>query len=276
MVAGAALFALASLLGSSRAAQDAGAQEVPDTHLRAQQIIHRMIAAYGGMERWNSLRDASFVIRNLRYDLRPGRPVVSSTHIQFTKDPRPMIRLESHYQTTVIAKVYNGNDAWIASDGYELDRGNGARAQIRSRGKDMIFWVSFPFNLVNPSVRADYLGTTQLMGSAVDVLQVKFTDDSIAVRADDIYRFYVNRLTHLLLKEEHFIHGRTETSFEILYGDYRAVNGLVKDYIREVVNTATGAKKQRAEIEDLRFGSHLSRELFEKPPHPLTADTSVE
>lgn len=269
MVAG----VLSLLLATTAAAQ---APPEPSSKDKARTIIHQMIAAYGGMERWNSLRDASFAIRTLRYGVRPGRPVVSVTHIQFTKDPRAMIRLEARYATTTVAKVYDGQQAWIASDGYELERGDAARQQIRDRGKDILFWLMFPFNLVHPSVDADHLGTTHFMGTEVDVLQVTFRDDSIAVRVDDIYRFYVRRVDHLLLREEQFVHGRPETRIEVLYGEYRSVNGLLKDFLREIVDTTTGELMQRAEIEDLRFGNHVPRDLFVKPPNPLTAIRNAE
>lgn len=239
---------------------------------RARELVQQMIAAYGGMERWNAVRSASFTLRDLIYGVGSGKPVVSETRHAFAKDPRPMLRIDLSAGGNQHTKVFDGLEAWIAIDGQLVRKGQATYRRIRDAAKNTILWLSFPFNLVQPGTHVDYVGETRFMGMDTYVLQVSW-DDEHAMNPDDIYRFYVNRTTHLLVREIYFLHGESENRIETLYGDYRAVNGLVKDHLREIVASSDGRKLQRIEIENLRFGMQLPPELFRKPPDPMLTAT---
>lgn len=242
----------------------------------AQEIVHRMIAASGGMERWNSFRDATFLVRTAIYNLGEGRPYVTVSRLEFTKDPRPMVRVETRANNTLRVQVFDGRESWTSVDGILLHKGKNAYRRIHDAAKSTIFWVTFPFNLVDPAVDVEYLGGTRFMGIDVEVLQVSFRDGSLALHPDDIYRFYINKTTHLVIRGEYFRHGNPEIRMETLYGDYRTVQGLVKDHLREIVSTEAGEKKHRTEIDELRFGVNLSPELFRMPPDPMSLETPLE
>lgn len=258
--------AAAALLCAGAAGEEAGD--------RARDLVHEMIAAYGGMERWNALRDAVFQVRDLDYS-HVGKPVVVETSYYFRKDPRPTMRIDSEHNGNLHTKVFDGLEAWIALDGALLHRSPGTYARLRDAAKNLTLWLSFPFSLVEPGTRVDYLGETRFMGVDTYVLQVSYGPDR-AIHGDDIYRFYLNPVTHLLLREEYFLHGEAENLIETIYGDYRNVQGLVKDHLREIVSSANGKTLQRIEIEGLRFGVGLPDELFRKPPDPLAVAAPVE
>ena len=113
------------------------------------------------------------------------------------------------------------------------------------------------------------------MGVDTYVLQVSWAPDR-AVEPDDIHRFYVNKVTLLLLREEHFLHGRAEARAELMHGDYRSVRGILKDHLREIVSPVDGRAMQRIEVEDLRLGANLPADLFERPVPPAQIELPVE
>ena len=128
----------------------------------ATEIVRRMIAAAGGMERWNSVRDATFSVRHLAYGSQGGRPLVTVNHIAFTKDPRPMLRVEIPFRKSTQVKVFDGTEAWVVVDGLLLHRSAETYDRIRDAAKDMVFWLTLPFNLVHPATQVEYLGSGTL------------------------------------------------------------------------------------------------------------------
>lgn len=242
---------------------------------QADVLVHKMIAAYGGMERWNAVRSATFTLRDLAYGLGTGKPVVAETRQFFSKDPRPMLRIDLRIGPHEHSKMFDGLEAWMTIDGELIRKGQAVYGRIREAAKNTMLWLSFPFNLVQPGTRVDYLGDARFMGMDTYVLQVSWAAQH-AINPDDVYRFYVNKLTHLVVREVFFLHGESENRIETLYGDYRGVGGLVKDHLREIVASADGRKLQRIEIEDLRFGLDLPEDLFRKPPDPMLVPSPQE
>ena len=250
-------------------------QEESASRKQALELVQKMIAAYGGMERWNSVRSVSFTLRNFAYGLGQGKPVVSKTDQWFTKDPRPMLRIDLPLGKQVHTKVFDGLEAWMAIDEKLIHKGQQVYGRIRATAKNTMLWAAFPYNLVLPGTRIDYLGEKQVLGMDTYVLQVSW-NTTHAVNPDDIYRFYVSKLTHLMIREVFFLHGESENFVETLYGDYRAVNGLVKDHLRTIVASADGRQLQRIEIENLRFASAAQPELFRKPRDPMLDATPYD
>ena len=264
------------MLAAVTAVPAAETEDSRDTAGPATEIVRRMIAAAGGMERWNSVRDATFSVRHLAYGSEGGKPLVTVNHIAFTKDPRPMLRVEIPFRKSTQVKVFDGTEAWVVVDGLLLHRSAETYGRIRDAAKDMVFWLTLPFNLVHPSTQVEHLGRSRFMGVEVDVIQVSFRDDTLATHADDRYRFSVDKLTHLVVREEYFLHGDPDARMETLYGDYRAVNGIVKDHVREIVTSPEGERLHRVEVEVLRFGVTLPPTLFRKPADPMAAETPSE
>jgi hypothetical protein len=235
-----------------------------------------MIAASGGMDRWNAIRDASFVLQTSAFDVGPGGLLVSTIQTSFTKSPRPMLRLDVPHGKSIQTKVFDGLEAWMAIDGVLLPRGDSTYRRIRDSARMYFLWIAFPFNLVDPGTTVEHLGTGVVAGVDVDFLQVRFGDQSGAVSTEDLYRFAVSRSTHLTVKEEYFLRGENENKVETLYSDYREVAGIRKDHLREIVSSLNGRPLQRIEVQDLKFGDHLGRELFHKPPDPAVEDLHRE
>ena len=271
--------ALISLLGIATVFSGAPYAQVASSErdgqlTEADLLVRKMIAASGGMERWNSIRDVTFTLRNIFYDVG-DKPLVSDQEMSVTKDPRSMVRADVRHGGNIHSKIYDGANGWAALDGILLDKGKATSERVRDVCKSLLFWFEFPFNLVHPSVRLEYLGAVHQMGAHVDVLQVTFRDTSLAVHADDVYRFYVNRLTHLVTKEEYYPNGGDRV-LEYLWGDYRLVNGLMRDHVRDIVSIENRHRYQRLEVRDLRLGVEVPRHRFRRPPDPDELNTPQE
>ena len=260
-----------------------GSGEGPDQHptastsrLRGEELAREMIAAAGGLERWRTVRDLTFTLRERIYPGGSGKPFPSTSRNAFTRDPLPMLRVDVASSKNVHTRAYDGTEAWIAMDGVLRHQGSGTHQRVREAAKLTILWITFPFHLIEPGVRVEYIGTASVLGSEADVLQVTFQDDRLAVNPDDIFRYHVNRLTHLVMRDEYFEHGYPGGRVETMHGDHRTVSGLVKDHLREVLSPDGMKVLQRIELHELRFDTDLPRELFQKPPDPLASDPSAE
>ena len=168
---------------------------------RGAAVAQAMIAAAGGMDRWNAIRDASFVLRTTAFDTGPTGSLITSIQTTFTKVPRPMLRVDFPHGKSIQTKVFDGLEAWMAIDGVLLRRGDATYRRIRDSARTYFLWISFPFNLVDPGTTVEHLGTGLVSGQEVDFVQVRFGDQSGTVSTDDLYRFAVSRLTHLTVKE---------------------------------------------------------------------------
>lgn len=237
---------------------------------RGTALVREMITAAGGLERWNAIRDASFVLRTTAFDADPSGSRVTSIQARFTKAPRPMLRVDFPDGKNIQTKVFDGLEAWLAIDGVLLRRGDSTYRRIRDSARKYFLWIGFPFNLVDAGTTFEYLGTEGVVGQEVEILQVRFGEPSGTVSLDDLYRFAVSRLTHLTVREEYFLRGERENLVETLYSDYRAEAGIVKDHVREIVSSVNQRPLQRIEVQKLQFGDHLARDLFRKPTDPMT------
>ena len=82
-------------------------------------LAQRMIAAYGGIERWNAVRDGSFVFRVLDYHKTYGKPRVVRTRYSFTKDPELVVRMDVGQASSEHGRFYSEEDIWITVNGVE-------------------------------------------------------------------------------------------------------------------------------------------------------------
>jgi hypothetical protein len=176
----------------------------------------------------------------------------------------------------VHSKVFNGVESWMAVDGVPVERGQGMMDRIRESAKGIYFWFGFPFLLMDPSVEVEHQGVERLFGVQLEVLQVTFRDNSLTTNASDVYRYYINPTTHLVVKEDYLMEGNAERPMEFFWGDYRSVAGFVVPHVRELVSTRTERRFQRLELVDLRFDVGLSKEQFRKPAPPLQDDPAGE
>lgn len=225
------------------------------------QIVKKMIAAYGGVERWNATRDGTFLMRVIAYGVTYGKPRVSETRVYFTKDPETMVRLDLKRSGKIHSRLYRAGHAWSDIDGDPTPTIPSLESRIGYEARSALLWVEFPFNLMAPGVRVEFLGEAELMGVRTYVLQVAWPE-GMAISPGDVHRFYVNAGTYLLLRQEYFSEGKPDQRMETFHGDYRSANGLLKDHLREIVSRENGRTDTRIEIEDLRFGLDLPPEFF--------------
>ena len=262
--------------GFGLCSQDALPGAADTARERGAAVAREMIAATGGIDRWNAIRDASFVLRTTAFETGPTGSLVSTIQAEFTKSPRLALRVDVPHGKGTQTKVFDGLEAWMAVDGVLLPRGESTYQRIRNSARMYFLWIAFPFNLLDPGTTVEHLGSGQVAGEAVDLLQVRFAEESGNVSPEDLRRFAVSRRTHLTLKEEYFLRGENENKVETTYGDYREVGGILKDHLREIVSSVDGRVLQRIEVHDLAFGEHVARDRFRKPPGPLPAEPSRE
>ena len=88
----------------------------PSSGTDAPELIQQIIAAYGGIERWNAIRDGTYILRDISHRNTDGKAIVAETRAYFTKDPRPAVRLDLVHGENLHTKVFDGLEAWIAVD----------------------------------------------------------------------------------------------------------------------------------------------------------------
>ena len=229
----------------------------------ARKLVRQMIAAAGGMERWNTMRDATFVVR----DVQPGpssRTSITIRRVMVTKDPVPMVRIDVPRGRSLHSAVFDGERVWLAEDGILQEHHPEEDARIRDDAKRAYYWFSFPFLLVDPSVVVKHRGTVRVQGGEKEVVEVSFRDDSVAVHAQEVHRYYVDPGTQLVIKEDYFSAGGGAPT-EIVWGDYRMVDGFVKDHVRETVPSEGRGISRRLEVADIHLGAGVSPGNFREP-----------
>lgn len=230
---------------------------------RSRKLVRQMIAAAGGMERWNSMRNATFVVREV-HTHPTSRASITIRRVMITKDPVPMVRIVTPRGRSLQTAVFDGEQIWLAVDGILQEHGPETDARVRNDAKRAYYWFSFPFLLVDPSVVVRHRGTVQLQSGEKEVIEVTFRDDSVAVHAQDMHRYYVDPGTHLVAKEEYSHAGDRGAPTQIVWGDYRLVDGFVKDHVREMV-PSPGRAAKRLEVADMELGVGVSPGSFRRP-----------
>ena len=257
---------LVLLAGPLVGAPAGSAQEAPRTaeDARARKLVRQMIAAAGGMERWNTMRDATFVVREVQA-APTSKTSITIRRVMVTKDPVPMVRIDIPRGRSIRSMGFDGERVWLAADGILQEHDPEADARIRESAKRVYYWFSFPFLLVDPSVVVEHRGTVWVQGGEKEVIEVTFRDDSVAVHAQDMHRYYVDPDTHLVIKEDYF-HAGDGARTEIVWGDYRLVDGFVKDHVRETVSSE-GRAARRLEVADIHLGAGVPQVSFREPRH---------
>lgn len=207
-------------------ARSAVAQTSPLDRLRgnrAGEIILVGMEAMGGWEAWKRKSTVRYDRDSTRYEA-DGRAILEKQLHEFDLPPAVRIRQETVRDGKRIVTGFDGSKAWVTEDGKPVTgeaRLQGARNS--SFGTQFMFCV--PFKLVEEVARYEHLGTVKLEGAEYDKVRVTYPPGA-GDNPDQIWVFYFNRATHLMMRADWSNAAGTSHSISE-YDDFRKFDGLL-------------------------------------------------
>lgn len=185
-VAGLALLAVVTGIAGTAWAQDA----------RAQALLDKVIAAHGGTQAWDSLKDMTFTLS--RIVLGPqGEEAAAKSLYYLKRDGKA--RVESITGKGVQIEGFDGERPWVTVNG-EPETGEEALRRAHFQAVNWWYWMGVPFKLKDPGVVLTHKGTGSFRGKPVEVLEATFQPG--VGRTSDRYTYLIDRETgHVLFVE---------------------------------------------------------------------------
>ncbi len=236
------------------------------------QIVKDMIAAAGGMEEWQNIRDGSFVRTHRLYD-ENGDVIKQSEETFFFKNN------ENGHQLLIQSKTNEGDQVRVGYDGEYWATLNDEEVNPVEIAKELEFMcegdgcsplcasemalyrMSFPFKLADYGVKPRNAGTTILNGEKVILLDVTF-DPKVG---HDRWVFYTDPSTKLIRKIEHYpsLKGNVQPE-EIYLSDFKKEGSIMLSHSNKYYRS-NGKILEEYLISDVRFNSSIAADFFDKP-----------
>ncbi|WP_373512425.1 hypothetical protein [Persicitalea sp.] len=238
-----------------------------------ERLVEDMVAAAGGMDNWQDIRDGSFVRTHRMYD-ENGKVIKQSEETFFFKNNQEGHQLLIKSLTNSGDRVVVGHD----KDGYWAVK-NSDEVEPVKIAKDLEFMcddehcsplcasemalyrMSFPFKLTDGGVIPRNAGTAILNGEKATLLDVTF-DPAVG---HDRWIFYVSPATHLIRKIEHY--GSVEDNAqpeEIFLSDFKKEGDIMLSHSNKYYRS-NGKILEEYLISDVKFNASLGADLFERP-----------
>ncbi len=241
---------------------------------RALELTGRMIAAHGGLERWNSAPTFSFrkLTRGPGGTQRETRAVVEQGHRRAYLD-------------------WPAENSQLVSDGKEIWTVNWHQPVPPSFVAQLdYYFLGLPWFTRDPGVHLALAGEGKLPGGTVDFAKVKMWFDEGVGDVNDAYTLYIDRETNLLRGVEYIVthagvvapsksaNGRKFIGpFFRVYEDYKTIDGLMISTKGMSLNAA-GEAGGVTEFQDLSFKAPFDEKRMIKPDSAVvdTAPTRSE
>jgi outer membrane lipoprotein-sorting protein len=227
------------------------------------QIARLCIVAFGGSERWRSVRDASYTQNVVRYGPGnvPWRERKSEIFLRY--QPRRQCRIES---TTDEGRphivIYDGERTRMFVGGKEESDPAAVRRAHRN-ALSTLYLFSLPFPLEDPGVQVTYRGTTTYNNRQVYRLSANLTPAAAPAPTTafeyliDAQTFHVPEMTYTVATDS--------VTYIVRWEDYRNFDGILRP-MRWDYMASPRSKAMTVEFRDLRLNSGLSDALFTIPP----------
>ncbi len=214
------------------------------------EILTKNYQARGGLEKLRALN----ALKIKGKVVIPGQGIELSI-VMWQKNPNKM-RLESTFQEKVIIQAYDGQKAWRIMPFISAD------AQEMSQEESQQFKEQADFE--NPLVvykekgyKLELLGKEDLEGTPVFKLKLTKTDGR------EIY-FYLDAASGIELKSTMVLKSVvTESMNEIIFGDYKPVNGLLMPFYIE--NKTNGKTQMQMTMETIEINPAIDDAIFVMP-----------
>lgn len=238
-----------------------------------EQLVEDMITAVGGMQKWNTIQDGSFVRTHHRYD-ENGKIIKQSEETFYFKNDNNGHRLLIKSKTNDGNLVMVGHDNkgyWASSDEEEVEPKKIAKELEFMCDDDhcsplcssemALYRMSFPFKLNDYGVIPRNAGTAVLNGTNVTLLDVTF-DPKVG---HDRWVFYVDPSSKLIRKIEHYFSTKENVQpEEIFLSDFKREGSIVLSHSNKYYRS-NGKILEEYLISDVKFNSSIPAELFKRP-----------
>jgi len=235
------------------ASTQAVGQSAPnDDARRARELLDRMIAAKGGLERLRAVK--SLVVTTRARALGPNAPREDANTVTTIEYPNH-VRVESRIRGTEVVQVYDGTRAWVRDP-------NGTHDVPERMLRDFA-----------DGLRRDTLAV--LLAAADGKVRIRrlsdAKDESGATRqalefsGPDLEPMvmYVDSETGLVTKQTYVAGGMGQPLVEEVFSDYRVVDGVQFTFAASV--RVGGQPALERTVTDLKVGGPLNPSLFTRP-----------
>ncbi|MCZ6490345.1 MAG: hypothetical protein O7A06_07425 [Acidobacteria bacterium] len=174
------------------------------------QVIDRMIAAHGGMEKWRSAPTVSFEVT--------VQPPGSVAHVTVEQGAR---RAYHDYPETGARMSWDGTQAWSENWQYPVPP--------RFYALVNFYFLNLPWVAADPGVILSEPGTGRLWDDPTEYITVKMAfEPGVGDTPDDDYVLYIDPASYLLKAAEYTVTGRPESNPPgiLVYEEFTTVDGL--------------------------------------------------
>lgn len=218
----------------------------------ADEIIMQYVTAIGGIEKLSSVNTMKIT----------GKFVSGSFElpfIQIIKRPSKFY-MEMTIQGMTMKQAYDGTAGWKINPFQGKKEAEAANEQEIKFMKDMSDIDGKLVNYKDKGSTVEYAGKEDLEGS--EVYKLKLTEQDSTV-----INYYIDVSSSLLLKESHKIKVKEkELEQDIIYGDYKLLDGLMVPHSIEIKTPGAGmGESQKATIEKVEFNIEVDDSIFQMP-----------
>jgi hypothetical protein len=225
----------------------------------ADEVIGKHIEAMGGKDKLSSIKTLKLVCS---VEIAPGMKAPITMYFVNNQS----MRVEVDVQGMQILSAVDGDSGWAInplSGKKEAERMN---ADEIKESKDQMDLTGPLFNYKEKGHSVEMIGKEDMEGTEVYKLK-------ILKKSGDTQYDYIDADTYLLLKETttHKFNDK-ETSGDVIYSDYRKVDGIMFAYALE--NRETGAAQGQAlKVESVELNPSIDKNMFKMPaPQPAAGE----
>ncbi|SMB94651.1 hypothetical protein SAMN00120144_2048 [Hymenobacter roseosalivarius DSM 11622] len=238
-----------------------------------EKMVKDMIAAAGGMEAWQNVKDGSFVRTHRLYD-ENGRVIKQSSEAFSFRNTSDGHQVLIKTRTPEGGQVLLGRDKggyWASLDEKEVDPKKIAEDMELMCDDEgcsplcavemALYRMSFPFKLADGGVIPRNGGTAVLNGEKVQLLDVTF-DPKVG---HDRWVFYTDPATKFIRKIEHYPSMKDNVQpEEIFLSDFKKEGGIVLSHSNKYYRS-NGKLLEEYQVSDVKFNASLAPDIFDKP-----------
>jgi hypothetical protein len=230
------------------------APAAPET---GEQVLHEMLEAHGGLERFHAIEDWHIVAER---QLSGDGPITDETYTEYMSRANGRIKtlLIKHRSSEALVYGHDGERGFSLVDG-EQRTSSEAEEEGYYRAHGEYYLRAIPFKWADPGVSVRDLG---LMDNGDRYLEVR-ADEGVGRDASDVWVAVIDPSTYLLREGRLTHRGGREIVYR--YSDYREVSGLKIPFRLEYWS---GGKRTGVNvIQRIAIDAGLSDELFSPDAH---------
>ena len=164
---------------------------------KADALADKVIAAHGGMQAWESLKDMTFTLTRVAFG--PQEEVAGAGVSLYYMKRDGKIRVESVTGKGLLVQGFDGQRSWVLLGG-KPDSNPEALRRAHFQAVNWWYWMGIPLKLKDPGVIVRSKGTASFRGKLAEVLEVTFQPGVGAT--NDRYTYYIDADTqHILFVE---------------------------------------------------------------------------